>query len=73
MDNLLNATGRAVIAISVLLFCAGTIVSLLTYGNPHNSLHESALGWSYGLIGLILAGLGIAAALPSLVKPSPPA
>lgn len=65
--ELLNGTGKAVVALLVLMFCIGTIIFLLAYGNSANGLHVTALSWSYLLIGALLAGLGIGAALPSVL------
>lgn len=58
-DGLVNKTIRAICVIGVLLFALGTIVWVMLYGQPANSLHASALSWSYTLIGFTLLALGI--------------
>ncbi len=65
--ELLNNTGKAVVALLTLLFCVGTIAGLLYFGNAQNGLHVTALSWSYTLIGAILTGLGIGTILPTVL------
>lgn len=72
MSDILNTTGRSVLAIAVILFCCTIIVVVLLRGDPANSLHGSALAWSYSLVGAILVTLGVAAAIPALTAPKPP-
>lgn len=59
MDPIINKNGRAVAAVAVLLFCVGTIAWLLLKGDPANSLHQSALSWSYTIILVAMAALGL--------------
>lgn len=54
-------TWATIISIGTLLFNAGTIVYLLLYGVADNSLHASALSWSYFSGLAVLAGIGIGA------------
>lgn len=63
-----NNTWKAVITITTLLFNAGIIVFCLLKGEPANSLHSSALGWAFIVDIGIIAGLGIGAALPTIVQ-----
>jgi len=67
--GLLNSTGRAVLAIGTVLFCCTIIALLLRYGDHANSLHTSALAWSFALIGAILVTLGVSTAIPALTAP----
>jgi hypothetical protein len=70
VDPLANKTIRAVTVLSVLCFAAGTIVWLLAWGQPANSLHASALSWSYSLAGFCLVALlGEAALATYFQKP----
>jgi hypothetical protein len=47
---------RALTGVASFLLFATTIVWLLLYGKPDNSLHQSALSWSYfGLLGIIVS------------------
>jgi hypothetical protein len=53
-------------------FAMGMVIYLVMKGSPTNSLHESALSWSYLMIMGILIGLGFGAIkdmLPSWFKP----
>ncbi len=69
-DIQINSTWKVVIAIAVLAFNGAIIALLIWKGDTNNSLHTSALAWSY-MSGLgVLAGIGfgaIAGLLPSLV------
>lgn len=65
---MLNATGRAALAIGTVAFCMGTVVWLIAYGQPANSLHASALSWSYTVMGAVLVMLGVAAAVQGMGK-----
>lgn len=47
---------RAVFSALTVLFCFGIIALLTTIGDPTNSLHQSALSWSYSLSGFVIAG-----------------
>jgi hypothetical protein len=65
---MINDTGKAVIAVLVLIFNLTTIVWLMAYGHAENSLHASALSWSYTTSALVLAGLGIGSLAPSVME-----
>jgi Co/Zn/Cd efflux system component len=65
---MINNTGKAVVAILVLLFNIVCIVWLMAYGHAENSLHASALSWSYTLTALVLGGLGIGSLAPSIME-----
>jgi hypothetical protein len=43
------------------MFAMGIVIYLVTKGSPTNSLHESALSWSYLMMMGILGGLGFGA------------
>lgn len=59
----MNTTWKVVFACLALLFFSSIIVYLIIYGREHNSLHESALAWSFlGDMG-VLAALGIGSVL----------
>lgn len=63
----MNNSWRTAIAITALLFNAAIILFCLLRGHPDNSLHASALAWSY-MVGIaILGGLGIGAISPDLL------
>jgi ABC-type transport system involved in cytochrome c biogenesis permease subunit len=47
---------RRAIAVAVLTFCAVTIEMVLWQGDPTNSLHTSALSWSYSLAAATVGG-----------------
>lgn len=55
----INSTWRVIFAIVGLLFFSTIIVYLILYGNKDNSLHQSALAWSFLCDVGILAALGI--------------
>lgn len=59
MDPIINKTGRAVSAFAILAFCLGTIAWLIVNGSPTNSLHQSAMSWSYTIILVTMAALGL--------------
>ena len=70
MDPLANKTIRATTVLSVLVFSVGTVVWLIAWGVPGNSLHASALSWSYTLMGFCLVALlGEAALATYFQKP----
>jgi hypothetical protein len=81
MNNpLINTTGRAIVALSILGFAVACITYLLCYGEPTNSLHQSALSWSYMLIIFMALALGIDSAAANWIMsaysgkpPTPPA
>lgn len=52
----------------MLIACCATVGWLLVYGKADNSLHSSALSWSFTLIGVIVIGFGIGAALPQILE-----
>ncbi len=59
MDPIINKTGRAVIAIAIIVFCLGDIVWLQFYGKPDNSLHASSLSWAWWAVTVMSAALGL--------------
>lgn len=63
-----NNTGRAALALVALAFNAAIILYLIYYGKAENSLHASALAWSYATSIALLAGLGLGAALPTVLQ-----
>jgi len=70
----LNATWKSIIAMLVLGFNGGLIVYLVMYGQSNNSLHTSALAWSFGSSIALLAGLGfgeMSGLLSKLITPKP--
>lgn len=73
-QGIINKTGKAVVAITLMVFCIVTIIWLLLYGQPGNSLHASALSWSYTVLVVAAGALGldtaIAKLLPSMVAPT---
>lgn len=62
-----NNTWKAVITISALLFNAAVIVYCVLKGDGANSLHSSAMAWSFATDVLVLAGLGIGSFTPDLI------
>ncbi len=63
-----NNSWKAVITLAALLFNGGIIVFCLWKGVPSNSLHTSALAWSYLLGAGILVGLGVGTITPALTE-----
>lgn len=63
-----NKTIRATLGIVTLGASAALIAYLVSKGTAGNSLHESALAWSFTLIALVLVGFGFGAALPALTN-----
>jgi len=47
-------TTRKQLVIGTLIFCASMIAYVVIKGEPTNSLHSSALAWSYTLMGATL-------------------
>lgn len=72
MEPLANKTIRAVTVLVVMGLCAATIFWLLQWGHADNSLHASALSWSYSLIGFGLIVLLGEAALADYWKKGQP-
>jgi hypothetical protein len=72
MDGIINKTGQAVIAIAMIIFCAGMVVLLTRYGSPSNSLHESSLSWAWtGIViglGAVLGNISAATIASLLAK-----
>ena len=64
---LLNRTGRALIGLGLMLFCIVTIIWLLNWGNADNSLHVSALSWSYTVLVVSAVALGLDLAFAKLL------
>ena len=67
-ESPVNRTGQAIIGITVLILCGVLVVWLMMFGKADNSLHSSALSWSFTLIGVIVIGFGIGAALPQILE-----
>ena len=70
MEPIVNKTWRAVIAIAIIAFCIATVWWLLLYGAPTNSLHASALSWSYWVIMVAAAALGLDTSMAKLLPQS---
>jgi hypothetical protein len=64
---IVNATIRAVVTLSVLAFAIGMIVFCVVGGNAANSLHQSAMSWSYMLVIFTMVALGIDSAAVSFI------
>ena len=56
------------IAIGVMVLCALAIGYLIVWGVDDNSLHASAMSWSFTLIAAVMAGLGVAGIAPQIVE-----
>jgi hypothetical protein len=69
MNPIVNNTYRAVITIALMIFSVGTIVWLLAKGVHDNSLHASALSWSYTMLVACMVGLGVDASITKLLPP----
>lgn len=67
-EPIVNRTARAVISVAVLVFSIGVIVWLLFYGKPENSLHQSALSWSYFLLIFTMLALGLEGAAGTFIS-----
>lgn len=59
---------RIIFGSIMLAFCMGIIVLVLWKGDGNNSLHGSALQWSFALIGAILLGFGVGSMLEPLLN-----
>lgn len=68
MDPLINKSGRAVLAIALILFCCATIAWLVRFGAPANGLHQTALSWSYTVLCVTLAALGLNVTVDGVVQ-----
>lgn len=66
-EPIVNRTLRAVLGIGTIAFCMVVVVYLIFHGKADNSLHQSALSWSYTLIIILLVAFGLGNALPVLV------
>lgn len=51
----------------VTAFCLGLIAFIVLEGSPTNSLHTSALAWSFATVGVVMASFGFPAAV-QLIK-----
>lgn len=58
-DAIMNKSARAGISVAVLVYCLGMMTWLVVYGNPENSLQQSAFAWCAGLVGLVLVSLSV--------------
>jgi hypothetical protein len=59
---------RIIFGSVMLAFCMCIIAMVLWRGTSGNSLHESALSWSFALIAAILFGFGVGSVLEPLVS-----
>lgn len=59
--NAISVRARYWIAGLTFAFCAGVIVAMLAWGNPNNAIHYFAATASFGIIVLLLGGLGFGA------------
>lgn len=50
---------RIIFGSAALAFCLAVISFIVVKGTPGNSLHDSALSWSFMLVIAILAGFGV--------------
>lgn len=67
-EPIVNKTARAIITIAVLIFAIAVIVFCVLKGDPANSLHQSAMSWSYMLIIFTMVALGIDSAAISVIS-----
>ncbi len=65
-EHLLPRTWRHIITLTTVLFCWCLIGLLVWRGASDNSLHSSALAWSFSVQLVVLVGLGFQAAVPLL-------
>jgi hypothetical protein len=65
---IVNRTIAAVVTIILLALCVTTIGWLMFYGVPANSLHASALSWSYTTIMVCIAALGLDVTVATLLQ-----
>jgi hypothetical protein len=72
-EPIVNKTGSAIVAIVILVFSMSTIAWLIFEGKADNGLHATALSWSYTMLGIVMAALGlapfIAQIMPLIRKP----
>lgn len=67
--SILAAWNARIIFGSVAMVFAVAIVILTTWkGDPANSLHTSAQGWGFAIIGVILVGFGVGAGLETYLN-----
>jgi len=60
----INETWKTVIIIVVLIYNGLLSAAVVMWGDPANSLHTSALAWSFATGAAILAGLGFGSVVP---------
>jgi hypothetical protein len=70
---IVNATIRAVVTLSVLTFAIGLIVFCVVSGDADNSLHQSAMSWSFMLVIFTMIALGIDSAAAAFITTMRPA
>lgn len=60
----INNTGRAIFMAATLVFCGSLIVWVILFGKAENGLHQTALSWSFTLMAVVLAAIGVGSVLP---------
>ena len=59
---------RTGIAVGVMALAMLAIGYLIGWGRPDNSLHDSAMAWSFTVVLAILAGIGVSAIAPKAIE-----
>lgn len=67
-DPIVSWQWRLAVGIMTLIFNGGVVWWCMLYGVKDNLLHQNALSWSYITSVLVLAGLGIISALPTVLN-----
>ena len=71
---IVNKTGSAIVAVAVLVFSMATICWLIFNGKADNGLHQTAMSWSYTMLAIVMAALGlapfVAQVMPLIRKPN---
>jgi uncharacterized membrane protein len=57
---------RYVLGVLTVAQMSGIVWWCMLYGRSENLLHQNAESWAFIIIGAVLAGLGLGAALPAL-------
>lgn len=50
---------RVIFGSGIIAFCMAVIAFVVLKGTPGNSLHDSALAWSFALILAVMGGFGV--------------
>ena len=58
---------RLIFGTTTLILCWGVILTIVWKGTPGNSLHDSALTWSFALIAAVLLGFGVGSVIEPLL------